>query len=74
MRADGSDDLVSWDTSDPHNPQPIIYPVCPDCGAAYYYSQYISLADGKYHWAWSKPAKVPRGCRHKGAAAVKKEE
>jgi hypothetical protein len=61
-------DSIGWDTTDPDNPQPVIYPVCSDCGDAYDYRRYLSLGDGKFHWAWFKPAKVPKGCRHKGEA------
>lgn len=57
---------LGWDTTtDPMNPQPTIYPVCADCGEAWVYRRYLSLATGTYRWAWGKPDKVPRGCRHK---------
>lgn len=64
-------DLVSWDfETDPHNPQPLIYPVCSDCDEPYEYTRNLSFATGGYVWAWKKPPKVPRGCRHKGEAKV----
>ncbi len=60
----------TWDQTDPDNPQPLIYPVCGDCGEAYVYTRCLSFTTGGYIWAWLKPAKVPRGCRHNGSAKI----
>jgi hypothetical protein len=58
-----------WDNSDPLNPQPLSYPTCGLCGEAYSYSRFLSMATGHFVWAWVKPAKVPRGCRHNAPPA-----
>lgn len=63
---DAAAPVKTWDTeTDPLNPQPIIYPVCGDCGAPCEYRRFLNFNTGEYVWAWAKPAKVPRGCRHK---------
>lgn len=56
-----------WDfATDPLNPQPYIYPVCPDCKEAWVYTRCLSLSRGGYYWAWMRPQPVTKGCRHKG--------
>lgn len=60
-----------WDTTtDPLNPQPLVYPVCPDCGASYDYRRALSLSRGVYFWAWFRPAGIPKGCKHKAPATI----
>lgn len=56
-----------WDTTtDPLNPQPYIYPVCPDCEEAWVYTRCLSFTTGNYVWCWMRPHPVTKGCRHKG--------
>jgi hypothetical protein len=62
---------IGWDfETDPENPQPVVYPVCSDCGEPYSYARHLSLATGTYVWAWAKPPKQPRQCRHKGPPEI----
>ena len=52
----------SWDFSDQHNPQPLMWPVCSECDEAYSYTWGVSSMTGKVVWLWR------RGCKHKKAA------
>jgi hypothetical protein len=52
---------VSWDTTDPHNPQPLVYPRCSECSEPAVYKRFLSFATGKFTWAWA------RDCKHKKA-------
>lgn len=61
---------TTWDSTDPDNPQPQVYPICGECEEAYVYTRCLSLKTGGYVWAWLKPAKQPKGCRHKGPATI----
>jgi hypothetical protein len=62
-----------WDLSDPLNPQPLVYPVCPDCKAPWNYSWawVIGGARGRSErWCWTRPAPIPKGCKHRGRPLV----
>lgn len=63
----------AWDTTDELNPQPLIYPVCIECGEAYGYRRALSLTRGGYVWAWFRPPGARGGCKHK-AGMVKNTE
>lgn len=59
------DEGPPWDLTDPANPQPLIYPVCAECGLPYVYSSAWSIMTSKTIWAWFRPAGIPKGCRHR---------
>ena len=53
--------LKSWDYTDVHNPQPLIYPVCSECELPYTYSRSLSFLTGKYVWSWGRDCKHRKG-------------
>jgi hypothetical protein len=60
-----------WDLSDPLNPQPNVYPVCPDCKAPWHYTWAWFIVPGRGEkWSWTRPPALPKGCRHKGQPLV----
>jgi hypothetical protein len=66
-----TDDTEPWDLSDPLNPQPNVYPVCPDCQAPWEYTwTWLIGATSKERWCWTRPPGVPKGCKHKGHPLV----
>jgi hypothetical protein len=62
-----------WDLSDPLNPQPLVYPVCPECRAPWQYS-WAWVVDGAPghtdRWVWTRPPGIPKGCKHRGRPQV----
>lgn len=64
---DGSDQHT-WDaTTDPNNPQPMFWPVCPTCSTTWVWKQFLSLQGG-YTWAWAKD------CKHKAMPVLHTSE
>jgi hypothetical protein len=60
-----------WDLSDPLNPQPNVYPVCPDCQAPWHYTwAWLIGKTSTERWCWTRPPGVPKGCKHKGHPVV----
>lgn len=57
-------DLSPWDGTDPDNPQPKVWPVCPTCDVSWVYRKFLSFTTGNYVWAWSKD------CKHKATPAL----
>jgi hypothetical protein len=61
-----------WDLSDPLNPQPNVYPICPSpsCQMPWHYTwTWVITGDGE-RWCWTRPPGVPKGCKHKGKPLV----
>jgi len=52
---------LSWDLTDPHMPQPRIWPVCTECDTAFSYVWGLNFSTGKVQWTWH------RECKHKKA-------
>lgn len=52
-----------WLTTGKHrdNPQPQMYPQCPECSTPWVYCRFLSLSSGGYVWAWR------RDCKHRNA-------
>jgi len=50
---------AAWDTSDPLNPQPSVWPVCPTCKEPYSYQYGLNFLTGNVVWSWG------RTCKHK---------
>jgi hypothetical protein len=66
-----TDDTEPWDLSDPLNPQPNVYPVCPECKAPWCYSwTWLIGKTSTEKWCWTRPAPVSKGCKHKGRPIV----
>lgn len=64
-------DVEPWDLSDPLNPQPNVYPVCPECKAPWQYTwAWLIGATSTEKWCWTRPPGVPRGCKHKGRPMI----
>ena len=66
MAADAGPEEQAWDMeTDPCNPQPLIWPVCVDCGDNFEYRSAWSITRGGTVWAWFTPAPVRGGCKHR---------
>ena len=64
----------AWDVeTDPANPQPLIYPVCSECGSPYDYRWCWNPMGGGESFAWFRPAPVRGGCKHKAPPAKSTE-
>lgn len=63
------DETEPWDLSNPLNPQPNVYPVCPECKAPWQYTWTWLVSKGD-KWCWTRPPGVPKGCKHKGKPMI----
>lgn len=55
-----ADESRAWDTTtDPDNPQPLVWPRCSTCQVSWVWRHGFSLTNGMA-WYWM------RGCKHKG--------
>jgi hypothetical protein len=62
-----------WDLTDRLNPQPLVYPVCPECKAPWHYTWAWVIGESRgqvERWCWTRPPGVPKGCRHRGRPLV----
>jgi len=57
------EDYQTWDFTDRHNPQPLVWPLCSECSEPYNYVWGLSFSpeDGQTTTTWS----WKRSCKHR---------